>query len=98
MIACQKYNFKAGVISLYDREKLYQQILRYQMDHEESDEIVETCRKYGEDDPQLWVQALSYFSKLKRADGCQKEIEQILKCNIEERDEIFSHSLSFRHR
>lgn len=50
------------------------------MDNEESDEIVATCRKYGDDDPQLWVQALSYFSKLKRADGCEKEIEQILQC------------------
>ena len=50
------------------------------MDNKESDEIVATCRKYGDDDPQLWVQALSYFSKLKRADGCEKEIEQILQC------------------
>lgn len=82
MIACQKYKFKLGVISLYDREKLYQQILQYQMDNEESDEIVATCQKYGGEDPQLWVQALSYFSKLKRADGCQKEIEQILKCSF----------------
>ena len=50
------------------------------MDNDESDEIVATCRKYGDEDPQLWVQALSYFSKLKRADGCKKEIEQILQC------------------
>jgi hypothetical protein len=51
------------------------------MDNHDNDDIVDTCRKYGDDDPQLWIQALSYFSKLKRADGCQKEIEQILKCN-----------------
>ena len=89
MIACQKYNFKAGVICLYDREKLYQQILQYQMDNEESDEIVATCQKYGVEDPQLWVQALSYFSKLKRTDGCQKEIEKILKCmsNVQPRND-----------
>ncbi|CAM4872645.1 unnamed protein product [Rotaria socialis] len=78
MVACQKYNFKAGIISLYDRAKLYQQILQYQMDNKESDEIVATCQKYGDDDPQLWIQALSYFSKLKSSDGCQKEIQQIL--------------------
>jgi len=58
----------------------YQQILQYQMDNKDSDEILETCRKYGDTDPQLWIQALSYFSKLKRADGCRKEIQQILKC------------------
>ncbi|CAF4981236.1 unnamed protein product, partial [Rotaria sp. Silwood1] len=85
MVACQKYNFKAGVICLYDKAKLYQQILQYQMDNKDNDEILATCRKYGEDDPQLWIQALSYFSKLKSADGCRKEIQQILKY-IDEKD------------
>ena len=50
------------------------------MDNNDSDEIVATCVKHGDDDPQLWIQALSYFAKLKRADGCRKEIQQILKC------------------
>jgi hypothetical protein len=50
------------------------------MDNKESEEIVATCRKYGDEDPQLWIQALNYFSKLKRADGCRQEIQQILKC------------------
>ncbi|CAF1177545.1 unnamed protein product [Adineta steineri] len=85
MVACQKYNFKAGVICLYDKAKLYQQILQYQMKNKESDKIVSTCLKYGDEDPQLWIQALSYFSKLKRADGCRKEIQQILKY-IDEKD------------
>ena len=52
------------------------------MDNKEIEEIVATCRKYGDEDPQLWIQALSYFSKLKRADGCRQEIQQILKCEI----------------
>ncbi len=58
----------------------YQQILQYQMDNDDSDEIVATCMRHGDDDPQLWIQALSYFAKLKRVDGCRKEIQQILKC------------------
>ncbi|CAF1214156.1 unnamed protein product [Adineta ricciae] len=85
MVVCQKYNFKAGVICLYDKAKLYQQILQYQMENKDDDEIVATCRKYGDEDPQLWIQALSYFSKLKGSDGCRKEIQQILKY-IDEND------------
>ncbi|UJR32086.1 hypothetical protein I4U23_019554 [Adineta vaga] len=85
MVVCQKYNFKPGVICLYDKARLYQQILQYQMENKDDDEIVATCRKYGDEDPQLWIQALSYFSKLKRADGCRKEIQQILKY-IDEKD------------
>lgn len=50
------------------------------MDNKESDEILQTCRDFGDVDPQLWIQALSYFAKLKRADGCRNEIQQILKC------------------
>ncbi|CAF1539337.1 unnamed protein product, partial [Didymodactylos carnosus] len=67
MIACQKYNFKPGVICLYEKAKLYQQILQYQMDNKDSDEILATCTTYGVEDSQLWIQALSYFSKLKRS-------------------------------
>lgn len=58
----------------------YQQILQYEMDNNDSEAIIKTCQAHGDEDPQLWVQALSYFSKSKRADGCRKEIEQILKC------------------
>jgi vacuolar protein sorting-associated protein 11 len=54
------------------------------MDNDDSSEIVATCRKYGVDDPQLWIQALSYFSKSKRADACRNEIQQILECKSRE--------------
>lgn len=53
------------------------------MDNKDTDEIVATCRRYGNEDPQLWVQALSYFSKLKSTDASRKEIQQILQCSLE---------------
>lgn len=68
-------------MSLNEFSIRYQQILQYRMDNKETDEIVGTCKKYGNEDPQLWVQALSYFSKLREADGSRKEIQQILKCS-----------------
>lgn len=52
------------------------------MDNKDTDEIVATCRRYGNEDPQLWVQALSYFSKLKSTDGSRREIQQILQCSL----------------
>lgn len=57
----------------------YQQILQYQMDNNEYEEIVKTCQTHGESDPQLWVQALSYFAKQRQTENCKNQIKQILE-------------------
>ncbi|ELT88573.1 hypothetical protein CAPTEDRAFT_218778 [Capitella teleta] len=62
LVMCQMHSFKAGVLFLYERAKLYQQILNYHIEHDDHQHIIETCKKFGTVDPQLWVQALSYFA------------------------------------
>lgn len=46
------------------------------MEHNEYEHIIRACKKYGELDPNLWVQALSYFAA--KEEDRQKEIMEVL--------------------
>ncbi|XP_014678705.1 PREDICTED: vacuolar protein sorting-associated protein 11 homolog [Priapulus caudatus] len=63
LVLCQMHNFRLGVLYLYEKSKLYQQILSHHMEHKEYTNIVDTCKKFGTEEPNLWVQALWYFAK-----------------------------------
>lgn len=63
LVLCQMNNFKAGILVLYEKARLYQQILRYHMDNDAHDQVIQTCKSYGMQDCNLWIQALSYFAK-----------------------------------
>uniref|UniRef100_H2ZAB7 Vacuolar protein sorting-associated protein 11 homolog n=1 Tax=Ciona savignyi TaxID=51511 RepID=H2ZAB7_CIOSA len=63
LLLCQMNDFRPGILFLYQACKLYQQILRYHMDHEAHGLVVDTCRRYGGEDGALWQQALTYFAK-----------------------------------
>ena len=84
MVLAQMHNFKRGILYLYEKAKSYQQILRYHMEHDEYDAIVQDCEKHGAKDPSLWGQALSYFAK--KEEDCKKHIVQVLdhidRCNL----------------
>ncbi|PIK58361.1 putative vacuolar protein sorting-associated protein 11-like, partial [Apostichopus japonicus] len=73
---CQKHNFTKGILYLYEKAKLYQKILHYHMDHEKYGNILDVCKRYGTQDPNLWVQALSYFA-MKQKD-CKPFIVDVL--------------------
>lgn len=51
------------------------------MDEDEYDMVIETCSRHGQDDPQLWVTALSYFAE--KEDDCKTQMEQVLR-NIDQ--------------
>ncbi|XP_072041834.1 vacuolar protein sorting-associated protein 11 homolog [Amphiura filiformis] len=76
LILCQMHNFKKGILFLYEKGKLYQQILHYHMEHDEYDQIIDACKRYGTQDSNLWVQALSYFAG--REDNCKQYIVEVL--------------------
>ncbi|XP_041361621.1 vacuolar protein sorting-associated protein 11 homolog [Gigantopelta aegis] len=75
-ILCQMNNFKAGILYLYEKAQLYQQILRYHMEHDEFIHVIDTCKKFGQQDQSLWVQALSYFAK--KEDNCKTQLMEVL--------------------
>lgn len=59
----------------------YQQIVRYYMDQDDYDSVIDSCKRLGEDDPHVWVMALSYFAK--REDNCKSQMEEVLR-NIDQ--------------
>lgn len=61
LVLCQVSNFRPGILYLYEKAKLYQQILRYHMDHQDYASIVVTCKKFGSHDSNLWIQALRFL-------------------------------------
>jgi hypothetical protein len=56
---------------------MFNEIIEYHMEHNEYDDLIRACKKYGSSEPNLWIQTLSYFS-LKEGDQCQAEIIQVL--------------------
>lgn len=76
LVLAQIHHFKAGILYLYEKAKLYQQILHYHMEQNEYSHVIDTCKKYGTSDPSLWVQALSYFAR--RETDCKSQIKEVL--------------------
>jgi len=77
LVLAQMHNFKKGILFLYEKAKLFQQILRYHMEHDDHDAIIEDCKKYGHQDTSLWSQALSYFAR--KEEDCRKHIREVLQ-------------------
>lgn len=63
MILCQMSNFMTGVLYLYEKMRMFKQILAHSISRKDTKSIIEICTKYGEDEPNLWVDALWYFSE-----------------------------------
>ena len=58
LILCQLHNFLKGTLYLYERKELHHQILKIHMEMNNVDEALKTCRQFGPQNPNLWVQAL----------------------------------------
>lgn len=63
MILCRSNNFLEGLLHLYKRAKLYNLILQYYIDQNDSVKIMKTCEQNGEEDPSLYISALMHYSK-----------------------------------
>ncbi|KAL1924471.1 uncharacterized protein VTP21DRAFT_4125 [Calcarisporiella thermophila] len=62
LIMCHLARFDAGVVYLLEREEKYADILRFWMEREKPELVIEGLRKYGQKDPSLYPLALSYLS------------------------------------
>uniref|UniRef100_A0A8B9R7R9 Vacuolar protein sorting-associated protein 11 homolog n=1 Tax=Astyanax mexicanus TaxID=7994 RepID=A0A8B9R7R9_ASTMX len=77
LVLCQMHNFKEGVLYLYEKGKLYQQIMHYHMQNEEYSKVVEACKTYGDKEVCLWEQALGYFAR--KEEDCKAYISEVLQ-------------------
>jgi len=51
------------------------------MDHNDYDEVIASCKLWGQDDPHVWVMALSYFAG--KEDDLKLQMKEVL-ANIDE--------------
>uniref|UniRef100_A0A4W4G2E4 Vacuolar protein sorting-associated protein 11 homolog n=1 Tax=Electrophorus electricus TaxID=8005 RepID=A0A4W4G2E4_ELEEL len=77
LVLCQMHSFKEGVLYLYEKGKLYQQIMHYHMQNEEYSKVVEACKHYGNQEVCLWEQALGYFAR--KEEDCKAYISEVLQ-------------------
>ncbi len=64
MIICQMSNFTPGVLYLYEQSQMFKQILAHYVSRADSDKVIEICQQYSKEEPNLWVDALWYFSEV----------------------------------
>nr|XP_023025769.1 vacuolar protein sorting-associated protein 11 homolog [Leptinotarsa decemlineata] len=58
LVVCHMHSFREGILYLYEEQKLYQQILRYHISNNDPNSVLACCRRFGHQEPTLWVQAL----------------------------------------
>jgi len=78
----QMFDFKPGMLFLYEKLKLYNEIVQHHMENNEYPAIIANCKKFGHIDPNLWVQVLSYFALKDEGEDCHRWIMDVLN-NIE---------------
>ncbi|XP_043279403.1 vacuolar protein sorting-associated protein 11 homolog [Venturia canescens] len=67
LILCHQHNFRRGLLFLYEERKLYQEILQYHLREGDNEQVFATCKNFGHQDPNLWVQALWSVARKKNA-------------------------------
>ncbi|KAF9215053.1 hypothetical protein BGZ59_002417 [Podila verticillata] len=62
LVLCHMAGFDEGIVFLYERMKMYTDILRLWIGRDETTKVMECLRKYGPLEPSLYPLTLSYFS------------------------------------
>ncbi|XP_078033958.1 vacuolar protein sorting 11 isoform X1 [Augochlora pura] len=83
LILCHQYNFKRGLLFLYEESKLYQEMLRFHLREGDSEQVLAICKRFGHQDPNLWVQAL--WSVVRNKEAPTKLLADILTYIAQER-------------
>ncbi|KAF9098206.1 hypothetical protein BGX29_011659 [Mortierella sp. GBA35] len=62
LVLCHMAGFDEGIVFLYERMKMYTDILRLWIGRDDTAKVMECLRKYGPLEPSLYPLTLSYFS------------------------------------
>lgn len=88
IILCEMNSFKEGLLYLYEKMKLYKEVIACYMQSHDHDGLIACCKKLGDSgkggDPSLWADLLKYFGEL--GEDCSKEVKEVL--TYIERDDI----------
>jgi len=85
LVLCKMYCFEKGILHLYEKMKLYHEILAYHIEHRQAQQVLRAAAKYADRadnrGPNLWLQALSYFAA--QSDPFEEEIQTVLQAITE---------------
>ncbi|KAM3375257.1 vacuolar protein-sorting-associated protein 11 [Capsicum galapagoense] len=88
VILCEMNDFKEGLLFLYEKMKLYKEVIACYMQVHDHEGLIACCKRLGDlgkgGDPSLWADLLKYFGEL--GEDCSKEVKEIL--TYIERDDI----------
>jgi len=83
LLTCQLRNFNEGVVVLLEKQGLFKDVLEHYISLKSLDGVMDTCRRHGGQDPQLWISCLHWLA------ACDtlytKEVQETLT-QIEERE------------
>ncbi|XP_010532982.1 PREDICTED: vacuolar protein-sorting-associated protein 11 homolog [Tarenaya hassleriana] len=88
IILCEMNSFKEGLLYLYEKMKLYKEVIACYMQAHDHEGLIACCKRLGDSgkggDPSLWADLLKYFGEL--GEDCSKEVKEVL--TYIERDDI----------
>lgn len=80
IILCEMNAFKDGLLFLYEKMKLYKEVIACYMQARDHEGLIACCKKLGDStqggDPSLWGDLLKYFGEL--GEDCSKEVKEVL--------------------
>ncbi|XP_047333896.1 vacuolar protein-sorting-associated protein 11 homolog [Impatiens glandulifera] len=80
--------FNEGLLFLYEKMKLYKEVMACYMQAHDHEGLIACCKRLGDSgkggDPSLWSDILKYFGEL--GEDCSKEVKEVL--TYIERDDI----------
>ncbi|RIA82013.1 hypothetical protein C1645_881286 [Glomus cerebriforme] len=62
LVLCYLAHFDEGIIYLYEKMTMYEDILRFYMAKDNTEKVIEALKKYGSQDQSLYPLTLTYFS------------------------------------
>ncbi len=77
LILCQRHSFSQGALFLYERRGLFSEVLNHHVSLGDVSAAVQTCRRFGDRQPDLWVRALQFIAREGEAEP--EQIEEVLE-------------------
>jgi vacuolar protein sorting-associated protein 11 len=80
LILCEINGYKNGLLFLYEKMKLYKEVIVCYMQAHDHAGLIACCKKLSDssqgEDPTLWGDLLKYFGEL--GEDCSKEVKEVL--------------------
>ncbi|KAL2635425.1 hypothetical protein R1flu_006904 [Riccia fluitans] len=80
LVLSQMHNFRDGLLFLYEKMKLYKEVMNVYMKDGDYQGLISCCKRLGDasrgGDSSIWSDVLTYFGE--RGEDCSKEVKEVL--------------------